>query len=132
MGWIKSSPDAPEPCGKEFDLCMYFDSDHAEDKETRISRTFFKIQMNKALAQWLSKKQPKIETIENSVFGAKFLAIKIGMKTLQGLRYKLRMMGIPLSCLSLLCGDNISVIHNTQILDYTLRKKRNSICYHSI
>ena len=92
----------------------------------------FKIQMNKALAQWLSKKQPRIETIENSVFGAKFLAIKIGMKTLQGLRYKLRMMGIPLSCLSLLCGDNISVIHNTQILDYTLRKKRNSICYHSI
>ena len=43
---------------------------------------------------WKSKKQP---TIETSVFGAEFMAMKHGMETLQILRYKLHMMGAPLS-----------------------------------
>ena len=47
------SPDAPETCGKEVDLHMYVDSEHAGDKETRISRTGFLINMNKVLVQWL-------------------------------------------------------------------------------
>ena len=42
------------------------------------------------------------------------------------------MMGIPLSVPSLIYGDNISVIHNTQIPESTLQKKRNSIFYHAI
>ena len=70
------SPDAPEPRGKEFDLRMYVDSDHARDKETQISKTGFMIYMNKALVQWLSKKQPMIETY---VFGDEFVAMKIGI-----------------------------------------------------
>ena len=55
---------------------MYVDSDHARDKETQISKTGFMIYMNKALVQWLSKKQPMIET---SVFGDEFVAMKIGI-----------------------------------------------------
>ena len=31
--------------------------------------------------------------IETSLFGAYFVAMKIGMETLRGFRYKLRMMG---------------------------------------
>ena len=85
--------------------------------------------MNKALVQWLSNNQYMIQT---SVFGAEFVVIKIGMETLRGLRYKLRMMGIPLSDQSLIYGDNMSVIHNKQRPEYTLGKKRNSICYHAI
>ena len=50
----------PEPRGKEFDLCMYVDSDHAGDKETRIFRTGFLIYINKAFVHWLPKKQPMI------------------------------------------------------------------------
>jgi hypothetical protein len=41
-----------------------------------------------ALIIWLSKCQP---TIETSVFGAEFVAMKHGIETLRGLRYKLRM-----------------------------------------
>ena len=44
--------------------------------------------------QWLSKKQ---STIETSVFGVEFVAIKQGIGALRGLRYKLRMMGIQIS-----------------------------------
>ena len=72
---------------------MYVDSDHVGGKETRRSRTGFMIYMNKELARWLSKKQ---STIETSVLGAEFVAMKIIMETLQGLRYKLRMMCIIL------------------------------------
>jgi hypothetical protein len=46
------------------------------------------------LIDWVSKKQA---TIETSVFGAEFVAIKHGIEKLQGLRYKLCMMGIPLT-----------------------------------
>ena len=36
------------------------------------------------------------------------------MEALRGLRYKLRMMGIPIEGATYVYGDNMSVIHNTQ------------------
>jgi hypothetical protein len=78
---------------------------------------------------WLFKKQA---TIETSVFGAEFVAMKVGMEALRGLRCKLRMMGLPISGLSYIYSDNMSVIHNTQRPGSTLKKKSNSICYHAI
>ena len=49
-----------------------------------------------------------------------------------GLRYKLNMMGVPILGLSYKNGDNMSVIHNMQCLESTLKKKSNKICYHAI
>jgi hypothetical protein len=40
--------------------------------------------------------------------------MKQGMETLRGIRYKVRMMGVPLSGPSYIYGDNMSVVHNTQ------------------
>jgi len=121
--------DAPDPLGKDVDLRMMVDSDHAGDKITRRSRTGFLIYVNNALVDWLSKRQP---TIESSVFGAEFVAMKHGMEKLRGLRYKLRMMGVPVTGPSYIYGDNMSVINNTQRPESTLKKKNNSICYHAI
>ena len=119
----------PEPRGKEVDLRLFVDSDHAGDKRARRSRTGFFIFLNSAPVNWMSKKQA---TIETSVFGAEFVAMKLGMEALRGLRYKLRMMGIPISGPSYIYGDNMSVIHNTQRPESTLKKKSNSICFHAI
>ena len=85
--------NAPEPCGTGIGLQMYVDSNHAGEKKTRWSWLGFFIFINGALIQWLSKKQA---TIETSVFGAEFVAMKIGMESLKGLQYKLRMMGVPI------------------------------------
>ena len=85
--------------------------------------------LNSALVTWQSKKQP---TIETSVFGAEFVAMKNGIETVQGLRYKLRMMGVGISGPTLVYGDNMSVIHNTQCPELTLKKKSNQICYHFV
>ena len=49
------------------------------------------IYLNTALVQWLSKKQ---STVETSVFGTAFAAIKQGIETQRGLRYRLRIMGV--------------------------------------
>ena len=43
--------NAPEPRGKDVDLQLYVDSDHAGEKRTRRSRTGFFVFMNTALVQ---------------------------------------------------------------------------------
>jgi hypothetical protein len=85
--------------------------------------------MNMAPILWYSKRQG---TVETSVFGAEFVAMKVGNEACRGLRYKLRMMGIPIAGPTYLYGDNMSVIHNTQRPESTLKKKSSSICYHYI
>ena len=84
-------PGTPVERVKEVDLV---DSNHAGDQLTRRSRTSFFIFLNMAPVIWFSKPQP---TIETSVFGTDFVAIKNCMETLRGLRYRLRMMGVQLS-----------------------------------
>ena len=80
-----------------------------------------------ALIDWVSKKQA---TNETSVFGAEFVATKHGIEKLRGLRYKLCMMGIPLTGPSYIYGDNKSQVTNSTRPESTLKKKCNSICYH--
>jgi len=76
---------------------------------------------------WFSKRQP---TVESAVFGAEFVAMKNGMETCRGLRYKLRMMGVPLTGPSYMYGDNMSVIHNTQRPESTLEVELDLLpCY---
>ena len=103
-------PNTPEERGEEIDLYGYIDSEHAGEKKTRRSCSIFFILLNSALIQWFSKNQA---TIETSVFGAEFVAMKIVMATLQGIRYKTSMTGAPISGPSYIYGDNMSVIHNT-------------------
>ena len=62
---------------------MFIDRDHAANKQTRRSRTEFMIYMNMSLIIWYSKKQT---TIETSVFGAEFVAMKVGVETLHAIR----------------------------------------------
>ena len=85
--------------------------------------------MNSVLVNWQSKKQP---TIETSVFGAEFIAMKNGIESVRGLRYKLRMMGIAISGPTYVYRDNMSIIYNTQQPNLTLKKKLNQICYHFV
>ena len=48
------------------------------------------------------------ETVETSVFGTEFVAMKQGIDALQGLIYKLRMMDIPISSPSYIWGQFVS------------------------
>jgi hypothetical protein len=103
--------DAPNPRGKEVDLCLFVESDHAGEQITRRLRTGFVIYLSMGPIMWFSKRQP---TVESSVFGEEFVAMKNGIETCSGLRYKLRMMGVTLSGPTFVYGDNMSIVHNTQ------------------
>ena len=85
--------------------------------------------MNTALVQWFSKKQ---STVETSVLDAEFVAMKHCIDVLRGLKYKLSMMDIPISCPSYINGDHKSVAHTTSRPESVLRKKSNSVCYHAV
>ena len=122
-------PNAPDPRGKSVDLRMWVASDHAGDKVTRRLRTGYFILLNTTLINWLSKKQA---TIEGSLFGAEFVAMKTGVEALRGIRYKLRRMGVTLTGATYVYGDNMSVIYNTSQPESTLKKKSNSICCHAV
>ena len=75
-------PNMPEPRGKEIEIRLYVDSDHAGDQLVRRSRTGYFVFLNIAPLIWFSKRQP---TVEISVFGAEFVALKNGMETVRGL-----------------------------------------------
>ena len=57
--------------------------------------------------------------------------MKQGINAPRGLRYKLRMMDIPISGPSCIYGDNMSVVGNTSRPESVLRKKSNSVCSHA-
>jgi len=94
---------------------------------TRRSHTGIFIFVNCALITWFSKRQ---NTVESSTFGSEFIALKTAVVLIEGLRYKLRMFGIPIDgSASVLC-DNESVIRNTSAPESTLKKKHTAIAYH--
>jgi hypothetical protein len=119
----------PVTHGKEVDMCLFVDSDHAGKKFTRNSRTGFVIYLNMAPIVWFSKRQP---TVESSVFGAEFVAMKNGIETCSGLHYKLRMMGVTLGGPTFVYGDSIYVVHSTHRPESVFKKKANSFCYHAV
>jgi hypothetical protein len=53
--WEALPPNMPEPLGKDIDVHMMCDSDHAREKRTQRSRTGFLIFCNMALIDWVSQ-----------------------------------------------------------------------------
>ena len=122
-------PNAPKPRGKSVVLRCYVDADHAGDLVTRRSRTGFIQFINMAPIAWFSKKQGSVET---STFGSEFVAAKTAIEANRALRYRLRMMGVPIDGPTYVYVDNMSVVHNCSNPDSMLKKKSNSIAYHAV
>ena len=94
---------SPSPQGKVFDMIGYVDADLAGGKVIRRSRTGFAIYLNQAPIYWFSKRQNMVEC---STFGSEFIAMKQLCEYVRGLRYKLRMVGIPVIGCLFLYGDS--------------------------
>jgi Reverse transcriptase (RNA-dependent DNA polymerase) len=122
-------PNAPRPRGIGFIMRAYVDADHASETVTRKSRTGFVVFLNNSPIHTVSKKQTGVET---SSFGSEFTAMKHCTEYLRGLRYKLRMMGIPVEGHAYVFGDNKSVLYNVSIPDSILKKKSQSLSYHFV
>jgi len=119
----------PKALGEPVRLTMFVDASHASNVVTRQSRTGVFIYVNSALVMWYSKKQNSIET---SSFGSEFMALKTGVEMLEGLRFKLQMMGVPIEGYCHTFADNNSVVCNGSMPESTLRKKSNSVAYNYV
>ena len=77
----------------------------------------------------MSKKQGSCEV---STFGSEFTVMKQAVEYVRGLRYKLRMLGIPCDEPTFVYGNNKSVLANTSVPASTLKKKMNSLSFHFV
>jgi hypothetical protein len=136
-GWKEMYPDAkeemppgmPEPKGNPVRISAYFDADHAGCLETRRSTTGMIMFLNGTPVKWYSKRQ---STVESSTYGSEIVAGRITVEFAIEMRYKLRMLGVPIEGSSILYGDNNSMILNTTVPSSMLKKKHNSIAYHRV
>ena len=124
--FTRAQQNAPEPRGKSVVMSSFVDADHAGCRVTRRSHTGVIIFLNRAPVVWFSKRQ---NTVEASTFGSEFIAAKIAVELIEGLRYKLRMMGVPLDGPANVFCDNEAVVKNTTQPESTLKKKHNAIAY---
>jgi hypothetical protein len=120
-------PNAPEPRGNHVDMTCYVDADHAGCRVTRRSHTGILIFLQKAPIIWYSKRQ---NTVEASTFGSEFIAMKTAIEQVEAMRYKLRMMGIPIISPTNVYCDNEAVFKNSTFPESVIKKKHNSIAYH--
>jgi len=121
--------DAPAPRGRAVTMTAFCDADHAGDRVTRRSRTGIIIFLNRSPIIWFSKQQ---NTVETSTFGSEYIAMRICVELVEGLRYKLRMMGIPIDGKANVFCDNESVVVNSTKPASVLKKKHQAICYHKV
>lgn len=121
--------DVPEARGKSVVMSCFVDADHAGCRVTRRSHTGVIIFVNRAPIMWFSKRQ---NTVESSTFGSEFVAMKTAIEMVEGLRYKLRMMGVGIEGETNVFCDNESVVKNSSNPESTLKKRHNAIAYHRV
>ena len=119
----------PEPQGNVVSTHCFVDANLVGDMITQRSQTGILIFVNRAPIVWHSKRQNMIKA---STFGSEIVALKNAVELIEGLRYKLRMFGIPIDGPANLYCDNKAVTKNCSIPELTLKKKDNSIVYHHI
>ena len=122
-------PNAPPAYGKPVEVNAWVDADHAGDRLTRRSHTGIIIFLNSSPTIWYTKRQA---TIESSTFGSEAVALRTLLEMIKALRYKLRMLGVPLVGPAIVFGDNQSVVNGASIPENKLNKKHLGICYHAV
>ena len=119
----------PEPRGKPVRMSGFFDASHASCLITRRSVTGLFLLLNNTPIKWLSRRQA---TMETSTYGSEMIAGRIAVEEVIALRYKLRMLGVPIDGPCLLFGDNQSMITSVTIPKSVLKKRHNANAYNRV
>ena len=70
--------------------------------------------------------------MESSTYGSEMVAARLEVEQVMDLRYKLRMLGVPIKEASVMIGDNQSTITSCSIPSSNLKKRHNAITYHRV
>ena len=121
--------DMPEPHGEEVSINIFVDADHTGNKVTHRPDTGIVTYYNIVPIMWYSKCQNMVET---SIFGSKFIVLKIATELNELLVYKLRMFGVVTSGPSCVMYNNDAMVKSSSFIESTLKKKHCSIAFHKI
>ena len=121
--------DAPPPLGKRVLLTHYFDANLMHDVLSGKAVTGVLHFYNKTPIDWYSKKQ---STTETATYGAEFLACRTCFEQIIDHRNYLRYLGVPIYDVSLVWGDNESMINSARIPDARLHKRHNILSFHYV
>jgi hypothetical protein len=123
-------PNTPEPRGHSVNTSAFVDANHAGNVITRRSHSGIFLFVQNAPIIRYSKRQ---NTVEAATFGSEFVALRICKELIVALRYKLRMLGVPIDGPTNVFCDNRGVVRNASIPESTLmKKKHNAINYHAV
>jgi hypothetical protein len=120
-------PNVPEQRGRSVSMTCFVDADHARCRLTCRSHTGVLIYVNRAPILWYSKRQ---NTVESATYSAEFCAMRTAIDMIEGLRYKLRMLGVGLDGPTHVLCDNQSVVIRLTAPETALKRKHNAINYH--
>ena len=105
-------PRMRTPQGRPVDITCYVDANHAGNVVTRRSHTGIIIFVQNAPIIWPSRRQ---NTVESSTFGSEFVAMRQAKEMIVALRYKLRMIGVPINGPASIMCDNQGIMKNASI-----------------
>ncbi|KAI2510974.1 Reverse transcriptase (RNA-dependent DNA polymerase) [Fragilaria crotonensis] len=114
----------PAVRGRSVIMSCFVNADHAGCRVTRRSHTGVIIFVNRAPIMWFSKRQ---NTVESSTFG--FVAMRNTIEMIEGLRYRLRMMGVGIDgpACNVFCDNNAVVVNNSISPESMLKKKNGAV-----
>ena len=119
--------DAPPPLGNPVITSHYVDANLYHDMISGRSVTGILHFLNKTPIDWYSKLQT---TVETATYGSEFVAARTCTEQIIDLRNTLRYMGIRLKQISMMFGDNESVVNSATIPHSKLHKRHNALSYH--
>ena len=70
--------------------------------------------------------------MELSTYDSEMVATKIATEMTIAMRYRLKMLGVPIEGPAIMFGDNQSVVMTWILSISTLKKKHNAIAYHRV
>lgn len=122
--------DAPTPLGKHVLLTHHFDANLMHDVLSGKAVTGILHFYNKTPIDWYSKKKSTTETA--TYYGAKFLSCLTCFEQTIDHRNFLQYLGVPINNISLVWGDNESMINSAKIPDARLHKRHNILSFHYV
>jgi hypothetical protein len=93
-----------KPRGKPIGVFCFVDTNHGGCWAMQRLHTSILIYFNCSSVIWYTKQQ---NTVKSATFGPEFIAMQIAVELIEGLRYKLQMLEIPIEGLvDVFCNNN--------------------------
>jgi hypothetical protein len=118
----------PTPSGNLVTIHAFVDANYAGNVVTHHSHTGIIFVQNAPIIAY-SKQQ---NTVEATMFGSEFVALRICKELVVALCYKLWMFGVPINGPANVFCDNRGVVKNASTPESVLQKKHNAINYHAV